>query len=74
MSNAGLILFLICTTIEIDGAIIDLLLWVSHRHTISAFVRLHPAAGIPILLLHIAGVMGLAYHFWGSGGDVPPPG
>jgi hypothetical protein len=67
ISVLTLAVFMLATLIEVDGMIVDLLLRLSERQTITDFVRQHWWAGIPIVSLHLIGVAALCIHFWGSG-------
>jgi hypothetical protein len=62
--NIGLIVFLVVYGVAGLVLLLDLFLLLSGQETISAYVWSTPALGLPILGVLLAGIGGLAFHFY----------
>ena len=58
--------FIVVVVLNLAGLVLDALLAVWGQPTITQRVWALPLLGAPILFLQVAGVAGLAIHFYGS--------
>lgn len=63
--TAGLWVFITVIALSLLGLILDKYLQLDGATTISASVQLHPLLGVAIIVVELAGTVGLASHFWG---------
>jgi hypothetical protein len=64
IGTAGLVLFVAVVAVNVVGLWLDLALLTSGRETITQRVWKCPPLGLPILTWQLAGLAGLAVHFY----------
>ncbi len=63
--NWGLLAFVMVVTVDAAALITDLIVWLLGMPTLTREVRRYPLLGLPVLMLQVVGVVGLAAHLWG---------
>ena len=67
----GLLVFIVVVVLNVAGLLLDGLLLAAKQPTITDRVWERPILGLPILLVQLTGIAGLAVHFYASAENKP---